>query len=168
MAKKKPDKRVVYVTVISGDPQPVPFNDESGVHPALKDHLGFWLLKVSNRMRTMLDEALDPLQFQSVHFGILSILGEGEAISQNRVSEQLGVDKASMVKLVDHLESLKLVKRTGHTKDRRVRLLTVTPAGKTIFAQARKLATKIENDLLKNLTPEERDLVRGILPRILG
>ena len=173
MGKKKLDKtvtsseKIIYVTGSKGTPHSVRFHDPSRVHPALKDYLGYCLFKSANKMRSMLDQSLMECSLQSIHFGILSILNQGEVCSQIHMGEEMGIDKASMVKLIDKLESLKLVERLGDPKDRRIKLLKITTLGKSTFVKAKKIARLVESELLKNLTQKEQELIKNIIPRLL-
>lgn len=174
MGKKTLDKtvinseKIVYVTGASGDTHPVRFNDPNRVHPALKDYFGYCMFKVANRIRTMLDAELAPLHLQSIHFGILSILNQGDMISQIHMGDEMGIDKASMVKLIDKLESLKLVERLVDSKDRRIKLLKITTTGKNVFTKGKKIACGVENELLKNLSEKDRELIKKILPQLVA
>ena len=161
-------EKIVYVTGSAGKAHAVRFHDANRVHPALKDYFGYCLFKAANRIRTMLDHALTPHQLQSIHFGILSILNQGDVISQIHMGDEMGIDKASMVKLIDKLESLKLVERNGDPDDRRIKLLKITANGKKVFIQAKKLACGVESELLKNLSAKEQELIKKLLPQLLA
>ncbi len=160
-------EKVVSVTDEAGHPQAVRFNDSTRVHPALKEYLCYCMIKSANRMKTMVDEALLPLQLQTIHFGILSILNRGDIISQIRMGQELGIDKASMVKLINKLEALKLVERIADAKDRRIKLLKLTAQGKSTFAKTKKISADVEVEFLKNLNCSEREVLRKIIPLLL-
>jgi DNA-binding MarR family transcriptional regulator len=71
-----------------------------------------------------------------------------------------------VVALVDDLERGGLVRREPHPDDRRTRLVVATEAGRARLAQTLALARSVDEDLLSELTPAERDTVLRLLRRI--
>ena len=98
---------------------PVKFKDEMKINPALREYFGYCFFKAGARLRLLMDEALQSHRMQCHHFGIMRVLKINTIISQIQLGDELGIDKASMVKLIDHLEKNKYVTRQTDTKDRR-------------------------------------------------
>jgi DNA-binding MarR family transcriptional regulator len=61
---------------------------------------------------------------------VLSVLRADHPLSQQEVAEQLGVDRTTMVALVDALESKGLVERHRNAADRRKNIVQLTSAGR--------------------------------------
>ena len=145
------------------------FNDVTKIHPALKSSLGYCLFKVSALFRTQLERHYKQLQVSPHHAAILTILISEEATSQNqnRLCEELGIDKASMVKLIDHLEKKQLDEIVNSSADRRVKYLRITAKGKNLHEKAQLLKNNLEMDFLKNLKKEQVDSFKTILGLLL-
>lgn len=62
-------------------------------------------------------------------FTVLTVLGRVDSISQSDLGEQLGFDRATLSKVVSHLQALDLVEQRQDPADRRARILSATPAG---------------------------------------
>lgn len=137
------------------------------VHPDLKNFFSYCLYKSAVRMKALLDLRLAEHGLVTSHLGILRILEGGGPISQVELGRTMGIDKATMVKLIDMLEAKKLVTRKGSTGDRRVKLIQITPAGISRRKALAELREKVETDFLAHLTEEERQSLKAIMPKLL-
>ncbi len=144
-----------------------PIADAATVHPSLKAYFGYCLYKAALRLRVQMDEALSHEKLIAPQLGILGVLKDSPPLSQVALGTQMGIDKATIVKLIDDLESRKLVSRHPHPEDRRVNLVQITARGKTVFGDAIKICKKTEDHFLEHLEPSERDALRKIMPKLL-
>lgn len=69
-------------------------------------------------------------------FSILAVIERNPGLSQSRVCAALGIKRANLVAVIDHLESLGLVRRDTSTSDRRSNRLQLTPAGQRALRSA--------------------------------
>jgi DNA-binding MarR family transcriptional regulator len=142
--------------------------DPAVVHPALKSYLGYCLVRSALKLRGMMDEALSDFGLIAPMLGIMRVLRETGPISQIELGRTIGIDKASMVKIIDHLQSLKFVTRTEGTPDRRVKLISLTSEGTKSLEKAAKVREKVEKVFLSSLSAEEQRVLRAALPKLLG
>jgi MarR family transcriptional regulator for hemolysin len=77
----------------------------------------------------------------------------------------LGIDRSTMVSLIDQLESAGLAKRRPSATDRRAREISITPKGRRLLQQARGLASDVEDEVLAGLTARERRELLALLRR---
>lgn len=145
---------------------PVCIVDETRVHPALKQYFGYCLKKVMFKFRAMQDEALKEWGIQSHHLGILKVV-ESEPVSQNTLGEELGIDKASMVKVLDQLEKLGYVERNSHPTDRRIKIVGLTRKGETLLKDCNVRKAEIEKRFFKDLTESEVRQLHSTLTKLL-
>lgn len=87
-------------------------------------------------------------------------------LSQQALAASVGLDKTTMVAAVDELEAAGLVERTTAPGDRRVRLVVVTPTGRSALDRARARVRRTEDDLLAGLG-DERAVLRRLLLAVL-
>jgi DNA-binding MarR family transcriptional regulator len=146
---------------------PVKFKDETKVNPALREYFGYCLFKVAARLRLLMDQALVSHHIQSHHFGILRLLKLKQGISQIELGDELGIDKASMVKLIDHLEKHKYVNRKMDLKDRRVKNIQITEKGLKALGFCDSIKTEVEKEFFKGVNPDEQALLKKLIPRLL-
>lgn len=116
----------------------------------------------------MFQDALTPLGLTPKSFGALTVIAEEGPLSQAALGEITRVDRTTMVAIVDELQRAGFVERGHDAADRRVHSLQVTPAGKNALRAAERLALRCQNEILADLTPDERDQLHGLLARIAG
>ena len=79
----------------------------------------------------------------------------------------MGIDRSTMVSLIDQLESTGLARRRPSARDRRAREIAITPKGRRLLQRARGMISRAENEVLAGLTAEERRDLVGLLRRAL-
>lgn len=93
---------------------------------------------------------------------VLATLAGGEPVRQARLSERTGIDKATLVALLNQLEERGLARRAPDPADRRAHAVTITGAGERLLDRAVALAAA--DDFFAALSPSER----ATLDRLLG
>jgi DNA-binding MarR family transcriptional regulator len=127
--------------------------------------LFFRLWRVSH---TRSAEALESLGLTTALFALLNVLGAHEGAIQQEIGAAMGIDPSTMVSLIDQLEDAGLAKRRLHPTDRRAREVAITPKGRRVLEQARRLATQVEADVLRGLSAAERRQLLTLLRRTLS
>jgi DNA-binding MarR family transcriptional regulator len=135
-------------------------------HPALQDLFGYALYRNGMQFRSMLGEALAEDQLVPPQLAILTILKSGDSYNQCQLAEELGIDRASMVKFIDGLEACGLVERTLDEQDRRAKLLRLTAKGRRKYESLRKKELAVEEQFMSVLTPSEREALRALLLKL--
>lgn len=79
----------------------------------------------------------------------------------------MGIDKATMVKLIDGLENERYIRRVGNKKDRRIKLIYMTPKGHQILQKSRQIINSAEERLLSSLSTTHKDVVKKAMPLLL-
>src|SRR5580692_807763 len=98
--------------------------------------LGYLLKHAHLALEGRTDAALAPLGINSRDLGALRVIAGGEAKSQQDVAAILGVDRTSMVALLDGLEQAGIVARRPSEQDRRRNVIELTRRGRQILFQA--------------------------------
>jgi MarR family transcriptional regulator for hemolysin len=105
--------------------------------------------------RLALDKRLKRLGIgQSGWMTVAMIARSDEPLSQRALADLVGVEGPSMVSMLDRLERDGLVTRAASPTDRRVKLVQLTDAGKTIYAEVIKEAAPFRAGLLADLDPQ--------------
>lgn len=142
--------------------------DTPEVHPALREYFGYCFYKAALRLRASITDTViaGGLAFTQ-QLGILVILRSSEPINQVTLGQALGIDKATMVKLIDGLEKRKLVERLTGSHDRRTKRVRITPRGREFSLKLQAEVRQVEERFLSKLTAEEQRVLRGALPKLL-
>ncbi len=128
---------------------------------------GYLLGRAARLCRSYFDSLVEPLGIHGRHFGVLAVLGEGKSLAQVEMSERLGVDRNTMVLLLDDLEAGALVTRRRDPRDRRAHLVSLTDAGRAVLTESTALAQRTNDEVFAPLSPEERAQLHALLSRLL-
>ena len=141
---------------------------ETTVHKELKVFFGYSLFKSGQILRSIMDHRNTAhFELSTPECGILYILNSGEVSNQLALGFELGIDKATMVKVIDKLESHKLVKRVVDPEDRRSKNVTITTKGKETLQEIKKFRTALEKEVFANFSKNEEEQLRMLLPKLL-
>jgi len=89
-------------------------------------------------------------------------------IELSALSDLIAYDPATIGGIIDRLETKGLVRKTPGTRDRRKKHLTLTKAGQSLLARVEPKALRVEDEMLKDLDPREREQFLELLCRITG
>ncbi|HSS60072.1 MAG TPA: MarR family transcriptional regulator [Candidatus Limnocylindrales bacterium] len=110
---------------------------------------------------------LAPLGLSVQLCGILNLLAEGP-ISQQGLGEQLGIDRTTVVELIDQLERQGVVERRRNPADRRSYALGLTPRGRTVQKRAARAFDAAADEFFGPLKASEREALAEMLRRMIG
>ena len=94
----------------------------------------------------------------------LAVLDRHGAMTPGELAEHEKVQPPSMTRVIAVLEERRLVMRAPHPTDRRQVVLTVTEQGRELVSQARRRRDAWLAKRLKELSPEERAILRTAAP----
>jgi len=94
----------------------------------------------------------------------LAVLDRHGAMTPGELAEHEKVQPPSMTRVIAVLEERRLVMRTPHPTDRRQVVLTVTEQGRELVSQARRRRDAWLAKRLKELSPQERAILRAAAP----
>jgi DNA-binding MarR family transcriptional regulator len=137
------------------------------VHPMFRSKLCYSLSKTGVLFRSLLEDSLKQYKIVPPQGGILHILNGYGEFNQNLLGQEMSIDKASMVKFIDGLEKLGLVKRTTDPNDRRAKLIALTTKGKTVQKKISEIHLNLEKEIMKDFSAKEVEVLRELMPRVL-
>ena len=91
---------------------------------------------------------------------VLHLIEPGQPLPMNRLAETLSCDASNVTGLVDRLESRGLVLRQASTRDRRVKVLHLTPTGARLRMQVLRRMAGRSLPLSKLPRHQQRALVK--------
>jgi DNA-binding MarR family transcriptional regulator len=130
--------------------------------------LGYLLKHAQLMLGEHTGPALAPSGITGRELAVLSVLGAGEALAQHEAAGRLGVDRTTMVDLVDTLEGKGLVERRPDPADRRRNLVHLTEKGRHVLSEGGRAARAAEDAFLSRLAPGEAEQLRAMLRRVVG
>jgi DNA-binding MarR family transcriptional regulator len=136
--------------------------------PAVQHRLGYLLKHANLAFAEHSASALASLQINGRELAVLTVLSADQPLAQHQAAGRLGVDRTTMVDLVDELERKALVSRGPDPSDRRRNLVHLTAKGRRVLTDGALAAEQAERQFLTALSPAEQDQFRSMLRRILG
>jgi len=87
--------------------------------------------------------------------------------SQSQLADEAGLDKTTMVVLMDKLEKDGLAERRPSSVDRRARVIHVTDKGRAVVAKAHGIVAEVNEEVLSTLSGELRDSLVEALSQLV-
>jgi MarR family transcriptional regulator for hemolysin len=132
----------------------------------LDEQLAESLHLVAHAWRNELDRRLRPLGFSHSRWLLLLHLSRHDGCTHCELAQHMGIEAATLVKQVDHMEQEGLLKRCGSETDRRVKHLQLSAAGRKAVENIRSNAADLRQDILGECTKEEIATTIGVLHSI--
>ncbi|QPZ38893.1 MarR family winged helix-turn-helix transcriptional regulator [Paramicrobacterium chengjingii] len=129
--------------------------------------LGYLLKHATLQLIAATTEALEPFGIDSRDLGVLRVVASRQSTSQQEVSQLLGVDRTTMVALLDGLEAKKIVSRHPLVHDRRRNVVELTDEGQHLFHEASRVEHEAEDAYLSTLNDHEAQSLREFLHRVV-
>lgn len=133
---------------------------------AVNSRLSYLLKRAGLELAELNDEALAPLGLSHAEHTVLLSIDAGEPRSQQQTGRRIGVDRTTMVALIDGLEDKGLVARRPDDADRRRNVVELTSKGRATLRRATKAGDKAEARLLAGLDDAEAAQLRSLLRRV--
>lgn len=97
---------------------------------------------------------------------LLVLLAIEPSLSAQRICKVIGMDKASVSRAFKSMQARGLITMALDAQDGRLRVATITPAGRELHDKILAIALERERALMNVLSPEERDVLLVLLRRL--
>lgn len=132
------------------------------------DHLlGYHLRRAQGAVHRHYLVMLDELKLTQKQAAVLWLVSSNPGVAQGAIGHALGMDRATMMVLVNRLEARSLLRRSRSSTDARTRELHATPAGKRVMAKVRRRIARHEGHLKRLFNPAELHTLQRLLRRLL-
>ena len=127
------------------------------------------LHSTSRAWRQAVDRRLKYLGVSQASWMTIAVAAKARApLSQSELGDQLGVEGATMVAMVDRLVKAGFVIREPSTTDRRVKRVVLTPTGNLLYDKVLAEAAGFRKELLANMDPKKLLVATEILESLQG
>lgn len=99
-------------------------------------------------------------------FGMAQVIAANPGLCQSRLAEAMGVDRSTIVSVIQQLEARGLVERRPSPEDRRSHALHLTREGRAGLRRMERLVLRHEAEIAGGLSPAERRTLMGLLERL--
>jgi DNA-binding MarR family transcriptional regulator len=128
---------------------------ESAPLPALASRLGYLLKHAQLRLAEFTSAAMAPYGVTGRECAVLIAIDSQVPLSQADVALRLGVDRTTMVMLIDDLEDKGLVQRRKDRDDRRKNVVQLTDLGRATLRDASRAGADAERRFLGALSDDQ-------------
>ena len=126
-------------------------------------NFGFILNDVARLMRTTFDRRVKSLGLTRSQWWVLNHLFRNDGVTQSELAGILEVEKPSLGRLLDRLESKGWIRREADAGDRRVRRVYLTEEIQPAIKAMRAAAAEVRREALSGLAFEEQEHFVDIL-----
>ena len=124
------------------------------------------LRRASRLVSRRYQDALRAVNLTSSQYTILQALSGRDGIPHGLMAEILGFEQTTLSRLLATMEQRGLLKLVHHPKDRRQRLVTITPEGEALFALAKPHWQKEHDESLARMSDEDWKTLKEVLGRL--
>ncbi|WP_213289222.1 MarR family winged helix-turn-helix transcriptional regulator [Bradyrhizobium sp. sGM-13] len=117
--------------------------------------------------QSVITSVLEEAGLVQLEYALLVFVDDVPGISQQSLSEALGIDRNNVSLIVDKLEARGLLKRAVNDADRRARELYITPEGRKLWRGYRPKVRQANDRILTSLRADEKELFLDMLVRVV-
>jgi DNA-binding MarR family transcriptional regulator len=127
---------------------------------------GYLVRRLQQISTAIFAEECGPLDLTAVQYAALVAIGANPSVDATRLSDLISLDRSTLGDVLERIESKGWVSRTASPADRRVKLLTLTAAGRRMVNDVRQPVKNVQRKLLDPLSDADRTLILSLLIKI--
>ncbi len=131
------------------------------------EDIGFVVNKVGERINRQIERVIQPHGLNVRQYGLLLLLQAQGAQAQIELSQQVGVDRTTVMRTVDLLEAQGLVRRDPDPADRRKHSVAITDTGLELLERTFLEIQRAKAEITAVLTDQEQVQLLKFLRRML-
>ena len=141
---------------------------DPSAEPPVSEFAGQLLFRLWRASHVRAADVLGSIGLTPATFALLNVIGVREGAIQQELGTAMGIDRTTMVALIDQLEGAELAERRPSKTDRRAREITITPKGRRLLQRARRQIAQAEDEVMAGLNAKERRELLTLLRRALS
>ena len=135
--------------------------------PFVDDYLPALLAQASQLISTEFHAVVQASEFSITEWRVLATLTDSDGMSVGRLAQVSVSKQPTVTRLLDRMESKGYVERFDHDADRRVTLVRITEAGRTIVADLVRQAREHEQRVLEPFGLRRAEALKTTLRQII-
>jgi DNA-binding MarR family transcriptional regulator len=137
-------------------------------HGILDTLLGYHLRRAQVAVFADFARTMSSINLTPGQFGVLVLIAANAGLSQSALGAALGLDRSTVVGVIDRLERRGLVLRAPAPSDRRSYALKLTEKGETVRQEMVRRVRSHERRIARRLSGGERDRLMAFVKLIAG
>lgn len=131
------------------------------------EHPGHYLSRIGRGLTRIGDARLRPLGLATAQLPVLSMLRNGERLSQTELARAAKVEQPTMAQLLSRMERDGLIRREPDPRDGRSSLVVLTDAALERLPAGRQVLRQGNAEMTRGLSDAEVATLVGLLRRVL-
>ena len=124
-------------------------------HFRLEDSVTYWIVRLFKIVNNEFTSKTRTLGVTVGAVQALSVLAESDGLTVGELSKICFIEQPTLTKILNRLESDKLVRRKVSKRDKRLVQIYITPAGRKLNSKMLMIIEEIENRTLAGISPQE-------------
>ena len=129
-------------------------------------HVWLVLMKAFAAVSGWAEEDLKKMCLGSSDFRVLEVLEHKGGLPVNTIGSKVRLTTGSISVAIDRLEARQLVRRKNDAEDRRIRLVELTPKGRSLIARVFEQHAAVMEEAVSGLSNEERTTLLELLKKL--
>ena len=130
------------------------------------DYIGYLIGDVSRMIRTVYDRRVEPLELTRAQWRVMTRLNRLQSCTQTELATVLEIEKPTLGKLIERLESKGWVERRADASDARSKRLFLTPAARPLLEEMSQRADEVIEGVFAGIGADESARLRDTLSDI--
>ena len=133
----------------------------------LADRPGFLLRRLHQIHVALFTEACGRFGITPVQYSVMTALERAGSLDQMSLAAEVGIDRANATDVIRRLEGRGVLRREASTSDSRLKICSLTPAGRRLAARMRPAVEQAHRRTVSALPPGERAAFLASLVRLV-
>lgn len=129
---------------------------------------GYQVNHMARLFARALQSQIKPLGLSTGTFPVLLALWDKDGRTQRELVEDLWVEQATMANTLARMERDGLISRRAHDSDARVQTVWLTERARGLRAEATTRAQAVNDTATRDLTPQERASLAGLMAKVIA
>ena len=128
--------------------------------------IGYHLRRAQISFFNDFENSMGGAQITPGQFGVITLIAANPGLTQSALARAVGIERSTMVAVIDVLESRSLVERRPSPVDGRSYALVLSSKGTNMFEQLKPMVLEHEKRVTANLDSEERSQLLRVLSKL--
>lgn len=133
----------------------------------LQGRPGFLIRRLHQIHTALFAEECGEARITPIMYSVLSALAQLGPVDQTTLARAVAIDKTNMADILERLRKRGLIRRRVAPRDRRVRLATLTDAGRALLDRIDAGAERAHLRTVEDLAPREQALFIDLMSRVV-
>jgi DNA-binding MarR family transcriptional regulator len=129
---------------------------------------GFLIRRLHQIHTALFNDECGHLGITPIMYSVLSTLAKTGPIDQTTLAHSVAIDTTNMTDVLERLRKHGYVRRRTSTRDRRIRLTSLTDEGRALLDQADERAERAHARTIEDLTASEQNALMQLLDKVVA